>query len=80
MTYSEAISKRIYNLIRDKEITINRLATLSKLKQSTVDNIVKCNTKNPGIKSLHRIAQGLQITISELLDFPDMNNEEFEDD
>jgi len=56
LTYSEAISKRIYELIRDKEITINRLATLSGLKQSTVDNIVKCNTKNPGVKSLHRIA------------------------
>ena len=30
-------------------------------------------TKNPKLKILHRLALGLGITVSELLDFPEMN-------
>ena len=80
MTYSKAISKRIFSLCREKRITINKLAILSGLTQSTVNNIVTENTKYPGLRSLHRIAQGFGMTVSQLLDFPEMNNEVFEDE
>ena len=80
MQYSEIVSERIMQYCKEKDITINKLATLSGMKQSTIDNIVKCNTKNPSIRSLHRIAQGLDITVSEFLDFPKMNETIFDEE
>lgn len=80
MTYSEAIIKRLSNLCAERSITINKLATLSGITQSTVDNLMKGKTKNPKLKTLHKLAIGLDMTISELLDFPEMNETAFEDE
>ncbi|WP_279221003.1 helix-turn-helix transcriptional regulator [Clostridium sp. AM46-21] len=60
--------------------TVNKLATRSGLTQSTVENIMSGKTKNPKLKNLHRLAIGLDMTVSELLDFPEMNNTAFEDE
>jgi len=80
MTYSDAIINRLSELCAKKDITTNRLATLSGITQSTVDNIMKGITKNPGLKTLHKLAVGLDMTVSELLDFPEMNETAFEDE
>ena len=53
---------------------------LAGLKQSTLENIIKGNTKSPGLRTLHRIAQGFDMTVSYLLDFPELNDEQFEDE
>ena len=47
MTYSDAIIKRLTDLCAERKITINKLATLSGITQSTVDNLMKGKTKNP---------------------------------
>ena len=80
MTYSEIITKRILALCKKQNITINKLATLSGMKQSTLENIIKGNTKSPGLRTLHRISQGFNMTISALLDFPEINEMQFEDE
>ena len=80
MTYSDVITTRIINLCSEHSITLNKLATLSGLKQSTLDNIIKGNTRSPGLRTLHRISQGLGITVSQLLDFPELNESLFEDE
>jgi len=80
MTYSDAIAKRLTELCIERKITINKLATLSGITQSTVDNIIKGTTKNPKLKTLHKLAVGLDISISELLDFPEMNETVFDDE
>lgn len=80
MTYADAIAKRISQICNEKQITLNKLATQSGLRQSTLDNIVKGNTKNPTLRTLHRIAVGLGITVSQLLDFTEMNETVFEDE
>ena len=80
MTYAEAIAQRMAEICRGKHITLNRLATLSGLRQSTLDNIAKGNTKNPTLKTLHRIAVGLDMTVSEFLDFDTLNETVFEDE
>ena len=80
MTYSSVIIKRLNKLCDEKNITINKLATLSGITQSTVDNIMKGTTKNPKLKTLHKLALGLDMTVSELLDFPEMNETIFEDE
>lgn len=80
MTYAQAIAKRIAQICNQKRMTLNKLATLSGLRQSTLDNIAKGNTKNPTLRTLHRIAVGLNMSVSELLDFDVMNESVFEDE
>lgn len=80
MTYSDVIMKRLNNLCSERNITVNKLATLSGITQSTVDNIMRGSTKNPKLKTLHKLSVGLGMTISEFLDFPEMNETIFEDE
>lgn len=80
MTYSDAIIKRLTSLCSDRNITINKLASLSGITQSTVDNLMKGKTKNPKLKTLHKLAVGLDMTVSELLDFYEMNETAFDDE
>ena len=42
---SEAVSRRILQLCRDKNITVNKLATLSAVTQSTVNDIINMKIK-----------------------------------
>ena len=80
MTYSDIIVKRLQDLCEQKEITVNRLATLSGITQSTLEYIMDGKSKNPTLKTLHRIATGLDMTVSELLDFPEVNETVFDDE
>ncbi len=74
MGYSEIFAARIRQLCKRHNITINRLATMSGLKQSTIDNILRGVSKNPQIKTLHKIAIAFNMTVSEFLDFPELND------
>ena len=80
MNYGEAIAYRCNEVCRQRGITLNKLATLSGMRQSTLDNISKGNTKNPSLRTLHRIATGLGMTVSEFLDFDIMNATIFDDE
>lgn len=80
MDYSELYVTRIRQLCRQRGIAINKLATMSDVKQSTLDNIVRGLTKNPRVKTLHKIAIAFNMTLSEFLDFPELNAYSFEDD
>ena len=80
MTYSDVIVLRLNSLIDERNITPNRLATMSGITQSTIEHILNKSTKYPTIKTLHKIAVGLNMTVSELLDFPEMNETIFEDE
>lgn len=80
MTYSDVIVFRLRALCAEKNLTVNRLATRSGITQSTVENIMSGKTVNPKLKTLHKLAQGLDMTVSQLLDFPEMNETEFDDE
>ena len=68
MDYSEIYVKRIRKLCKERGIAINKLATMSDVKQSTLDNIVRGLTKNPRVMTLHKIALAFNMTLSEFLD------------
>ena len=80
MEYSEIYVKRIRSLCKQRDIAINKLATMSDVKQSTLDNIVRGLTKNPRVKTLHKIALAFNMTLSEFLDFDELNEYSFDDD
>lgn len=80
MEYSDLYVKRIRGLCRERGITVNKLAVMSDVKQSTLDNIVNGNTKNPRVKTLHKLAIAFNMTLSEFLDFKELNDYSFDDD
>lgn len=80
MDYSELYVKRIRGLCKQRGIAINKLATMSDVKQSTLDNIVRGLTKNPRVMTLHKIAIAFNMTLSEFLDFDELNDYSFDED
>lgn len=80
MKYEEIFARRILSLCQKRGITVNKLAVMSGIHQSTLDNIVRGISKNPRIKTLHKIANTFGMTVAEFLDFPELNDYSFDDD
>lgn len=79
MEYSDLYMKRIKSMCNKRGITLNRLATMSNINQSTLDNITRGVTKNPRIKTLHKVALAFNMTLAEFLDFKELNEYSFDD-
>ena len=80
MEYYQIIANRIANLCKERNFSINKLAKMSDVKQSTIDNIMHGSSKNPGVQSLHKIALTFNMTLAEFLDFPELNEFSFDED
>lgn len=68
MTLNTAILLRINNLCKERNITLNKLSTLSGITQSTLENLILGNTKYPRIITISYICQGLQIELKDFFD------------
>lgn len=79
MTLNTAILNRINNLCTERNITLNKLATLSGITQSTLENLILRNTKYPRIITISYICQGLQIELKDFFDDDLFKNLEDED-
>lgn len=66
MTIGEAVKWRIMELCEENELTINKLATISGVTQSTLNNIVSGRNHSMTISTIKKLCDGLEITI---LDF-----------
>ena len=73
MEYYEVYANRIIKLCEERKITINRLASMSGVRQSTIDNIIHGVSKNPTVRTIHQIATGFSMTMSEFMDFPELD-------
>ena len=79
MDYSKLYVQRIRQLCKERGFTINGLATMSDVAQSTLDNIMQGTTKDPRVKTLHKIAIAFNMTLTEFLDFKELNEYSFDD-
>lgn len=79
MEYIEIYQKRIRRLCDKRGITINKLATMANVRQSTVDNLMRGISKNPTAKTLHKIALVFNMTLAEFLNFQELNDYSFDD-
>ncbi len=77
--YSRIIVDRILSLCKARHITINTLSNMSGVSQSTLDNLINGKTFNPRTKTLHKIALAFSMTLSEFLDFKELNDYCFDD-
>ena len=63
MNIGTAVAKRIEELCRQKNITLNKLGTISGVTQSTLNNIVSGKSKNPTVATVKKICDGLGISL-----------------
>lgn len=64
----DVVVNRILFLCKEKDITPNGLSYISGVSQSTIKSILNGESKNPGIVTLKKLCDGLDITISEFFD------------
>ena len=78
MKIGDAVTKRVLELCKENNLTLNKLATISGITQSTLDNIKKGNSKNQKISTIKKICDGLDITVVDFFNtayFIELNQE-----
>lgn len=78
MNIGEAVVKRILELCKENDITINKLSTLSGITQSTLNNIVSGRNNSATVSTIKKICDGLNITIVDFFNTEDFLNLEQE--
>lgn len=70
MTIKQAVARRIEALCEERHIAINALAIQSGMPPSTVYSMLKTKSLNPGVASIQKICDGIDITVREFFDDP----------
>ena len=78
MNTKEAIAKRIIELCEQRNMAINALANVSGVSPSTVYSMLNEKSQNPGVVSIKKLCDGLEITLKEFFDSPIFDNLEQE--
>lgn len=78
MDIGNAVCKRIIELCNQHNITINKLATISGITQSTLNNIVSGRNNSTTISTIKKICDGLDISVQDFFNsslFNDLEQE-----
>lgn len=68
MMIGEACRLRIQQLCDERKITFNKLAILSGMTQSTLNNIISGRNNSATVSTLKKICDGLEITINDFFE------------
>lgn len=78
MKAKEAVALRIKELCKERNITINGLGYLSGVEPSTIYSMLNNRSKNPGVVTLKKLCDGLEISLREFFNsdiFDDLEQE-----
>ena len=78
MTVGEAVRQRIIQLCQERDISINKLSSISGVTQSTVNNIVSGRNNSATVSTIKKLCDGFGITIQEFFEsdlFSDLEQE-----
>lgn len=78
MNTRETVAKRLSELSKEKGFNINSLAEWSGVPPSTLKNILNGGSMNPGIVTLKKLCDGLDMTLGEFFSTSEFNNLEQE--
>lgn len=78
MSEQELLSNRIKHFCKLQRLTYYQLSYRSTVPLTTLMHILNGGTKNPGVFTLIKICNGLDITISEFFSSEEFKNIEFE--
>lgn len=76
MQLNEAVSKRLTELLQQRNMTQYQLYTKSGVPKSTIGNIINCAYPSMKLRIIHELCQGLEISITDFFSSPlfDENN------
>ncbi|HIQ76791.1 MAG TPA: helix-turn-helix transcriptional regulator [Candidatus Faecousia excrementipullorum] len=63
MTIGEAVRYRILQLCEERNLSVNKLSSISGVTQSTVNNIISGRNHSTTVSTLQKLCDGLGITI-----------------
>ena len=78
MDTRETIANRIKGLCEERNLTVNKLRTISAVPQATVKSIFNGESKNPGTVTIKKLCDGLEITMGEFFSTAEFDNLEQE--
>ncbi|MCH5190129.1 MAG: helix-turn-helix transcriptional regulator [Oscillospiraceae bacterium] len=78
MKIKQAVALRIINLCKERNIAVNALGNISGVNPSTIYSMLNSKSQNPGVVSIQKICDGLEISIREFFDDDIFNNIEQE--
>ena len=78
MTVSEAVARRISNLLKERNMTQYRLEKNSNIQHGTLQCIMNGRNKTVTLSIVIMIANGFGMTVDEFLDDPLFKSEELE--
>ena len=70
MKLNQAISARLTELLKEKQMTQYQLFIKSGVPKSTNGNVINCSYDSVKLRVIHEMCQGLGISISEFFDSP----------
>ncbi len=65
MTVGTAVKERILQLCNERNLSINKLCTISGVTQSTVNNIVSGRNNSTTVSTIQKLCDGLGISLDE---------------
>jgi len=68
MDIYDVVKERILSLCKERGLTPNGLSYSSGVPQSTIKSILNDESKNPGIVTIKKLCDGLNITITDFFD------------
>ena len=78
MRSKEAGPQRILERCRERNIAVNTLANISGVSPSTIYSMLTQKSQNPGVVSIKKICDGLEITVREFFDSTQCDQTELE--
>lgn len=75
---TDAFSKRINYLCKQKGITYYSLSFKSGVPLTTLSNIINCKTTNPGVLTIVKICNGFGISVKDFYDCKEFEEMEIE--
>ena len=73
-----AVKCRILRLCEERDLSINKLATVCALPPSSIKNILYGKSRNPKLLTIKMICDGLDITLGEFFSSPEFEGLEQE--
>ncbi|GLO68371.1 MULTISPECIES: helix-turn-helix domain-containing protein [Oceanobacillus] len=65
ISIQKALQIRITELCKQRSISILKLAELSKVNQSTINEFMQGRTKYPSVNTIKKISDGFEMSLSE---------------
>ena len=79
MSIAEALSERLLELMKSKNLTAYRLSALTGVSQTTIGDIKKCRNTAVNLRIIYELCQGLGVDLTEFFNSPLFSNENVSD-